>query len=153
MANICRLCAAYKTNDLLVPLFDSVHSIPAKVRQYCGIDISDDPAMPQNVCKGCLDDLNRSAKLAEIVSTAQNTLSQAMGSCSVNSNDRAAAPSISSRPPPPPQPLPPQPHVTLTTPTDQGRFEFLITVSELNFLLQISEGKTKRKWTIFNCIE
>lgn len=80
MAEICRLCASFKTIDLLVPLFDAIHSIPAKVEQCCRVNISDEREMPQNVCKGCLEALNKGVSFAETVAMAQNTLRKAIAS-------------------------------------------------------------------------
>lgn len=80
MAEICRLCASFKTIDLLVPLFDAIHSIPAKVEQCCRVNISDEQEMPQNVCKGCLETLNKSITFAETVTSAQDTLRKAIAS-------------------------------------------------------------------------
>lgn len=85
MAEICRLCASFKTIDLLVPLFDAVQSIPAKVEQCCRVNVSaDDREMPQNVCKGCLDALNKSYTFAETVTMAQNTLRKAIASHTIS---------------------------------------------------------------------
>lgn len=80
MAGICRLCASFKTIDLLVPLFDSSHSIPAKVEQCCGTSLADDSDMPQTVCTGCLDVLNRNFTFAKAVTAAQSTLRKALTS-------------------------------------------------------------------------
>lgn len=85
MAEICRLCASFKTIDLLVPLYDPVHSIPAKVEQCCGIIITEEREMPQTVCKGCLDSLNKSFTFAEAVTMAQKTLRTAIASRTITS--------------------------------------------------------------------
>lgn len=85
MAEICRLCASFKTIDLLVPLFDAIHSIPAKVEQCCRVNIADEREMPQNVCKGCLESLNKSITFAETVTMAQNTLRKAIASRTIAS--------------------------------------------------------------------
>lgn len=89
MAEICRLCASFKTIDLLVPLFDAVQSIPAKVEQCCRIIITDEREMPQNVCKGCLDALNKSCAFAETVTMAQNTLRKAIASRVISASSAA----------------------------------------------------------------
>lgn len=86
MAEICRLCASFKTTDLLVPLLDPTHSIPAKVEKCCRINISNEMDLPQNVCKGCLDTLNMSHAFAETVAMAQNTLRKAIASRSITAS-------------------------------------------------------------------
>lgn len=85
MVGICRLCAALKTNDLLVSLFDAVESIPTKVERCCQVDVLDGQELPQNVCRDCLDMLNKSFAFAEKVAMAQNTLHTAFPSPNIAS--------------------------------------------------------------------
>lgn len=99
MAEICRLCASFKTIDLLVPLFDAVQSIPAKVEQCCRVIITDDEReMPQNVCKGCLDALKKSCAFAETVAMAQNTLRKAIASRAISASSAAKPTNRTSQP-------------------------------------------------------
>lgn len=87
MAEICRLCASFKTIDSLVPLFDAAQSIPVKVEQCCRVNLSAyDREMPQNVCKGCLDALNKSYTFAETVAMAQNTLRKSIASHTISAS-------------------------------------------------------------------
>lgn len=72
---ICRLCAKLCKNQKLTSLDDPFRCIRSKLFRCSQIDITDDnKALPQNVCKDCVESLEHCWNFTETVSAAQTKL-------------------------------------------------------------------------------
>lgn len=72
---ICRLCAKNCLKQQLTSLDDPIRCIRSKLFRCSQIDITDDnKALPQNVCKDCVNNLEQCWNFTETVAAAQTKL-------------------------------------------------------------------------------